>query len=242
MKGGMSQRVQVVDMREITLGNGVFQFKHKDAQWWSGKGKYTFTYKNIPNANLFLIYLDRLTGIRWEQDISEPEEVHHHPGIRGDDLRLDVTLGFREAIFGCKKEVRIQHLELTFNGNLEPNIKKLTITIPSGVDDGTRLRITGEGDAGQSGGESGDLYIYLTASREEGPFRREGIDIVSTLTMTIEQAQQGGTMWVNTIDGEATIVIPAGTKRGDRLRVPGRGVPKLGSPDERGDHIVCVDF
>ncbi|WP_055075690.1 DUF6585 family protein [Pseudanabaena sp. 'Roaring Creek'] len=60
------QRVAVTEMKDITLGGGVFQFKHQDAKWWSGKGKYSFTYSNIPNARLFLIVLESLTGIRWQ--------------------------------------------------------------------------------------------------------------------------------------------------------------------------------
>lgn len=64
-RNGMSQRVEVVDMKDIRLGSGIFQFKHKDSTWWSGKGKYSFAYKTIPNARLFLICLDRLTGIHW---------------------------------------------------------------------------------------------------------------------------------------------------------------------------------
>jgi hypothetical protein len=63
-KDGNSQRVAVADMKDISLASGVFQFKHKDARWWSGKGKYSFTYANIPNARLFLVYLERLAGIR----------------------------------------------------------------------------------------------------------------------------------------------------------------------------------
>lgn len=58
-------RVEVADMKDIRLGGGIFQFKHKDASWWSGKGKYSFGYAAIPNARLFLICLDRLTGIHW---------------------------------------------------------------------------------------------------------------------------------------------------------------------------------
>ncbi len=65
MKNGTSQRATVADMKDIKLGAGHFQFNHKDAKWWSGKGKYSFDYSNIANAQMFLICLDRLTGIRW---------------------------------------------------------------------------------------------------------------------------------------------------------------------------------
>jgi hypothetical protein len=60
-----SQRVMVADMRDISLGSGTFQFKHQDARWWSGKGKYSFEYANIPNARVFLICLSELAGISW---------------------------------------------------------------------------------------------------------------------------------------------------------------------------------
>lgn len=64
-KNGIAQRVEVADMKDIGLGSGVFKFKHKDSTWWSGKGKYSFTYSSIPNAKLFLICLEKLTGIHW---------------------------------------------------------------------------------------------------------------------------------------------------------------------------------
>jgi hypothetical protein len=65
-RSGNAQRVEVADMKDIRLASGVFQFSHKDARWWSGRGRYVFNYANIPNAQLFLICLDSLAGIRWE--------------------------------------------------------------------------------------------------------------------------------------------------------------------------------
>jgi hypothetical protein len=64
-KNGSVTRCEGTDMKDITLGGGTFKFNHKDATWWSGKGKFSFTYSNIPNARLFLICLERLMGIRW---------------------------------------------------------------------------------------------------------------------------------------------------------------------------------
>lgn len=61
-----AQRVMVTDMRDISLGSGTFGFKHQDARWWSGKGKYSFEYANIPNARVFLICLSELAGISWD--------------------------------------------------------------------------------------------------------------------------------------------------------------------------------
>ena len=65
LEDGVVQRVQVADMRKITLGSGTFYFEHDDSPWWSNKGAYSFQYNDIPNAKLFLFYLKRLTGIEW---------------------------------------------------------------------------------------------------------------------------------------------------------------------------------
>ncbi|MGD1908688.1 MAG: hypothetical protein ACFB0C_22260 [Leptolyngbyaceae cyanobacterium] len=62
---GETQRALVSDMRDIKLHSGRFQFKHQDARWWSGKGKYSFAYSSMPNAKLFLMCLDQLAGVRW---------------------------------------------------------------------------------------------------------------------------------------------------------------------------------
>ncbi len=65
LKDNSTQRVSAADMKKITLGGGNFNFIHNDAKWWSGKGKYSFNYSNLPNAKLFLLCLDRLAGISW---------------------------------------------------------------------------------------------------------------------------------------------------------------------------------
>ncbi len=66
LKDGSTQQASVQDMKDISLDGGRFQFTHKDARWWSGKGKYAFTYSTIPNARLFLLCLDRLARISWD--------------------------------------------------------------------------------------------------------------------------------------------------------------------------------
>jgi len=65
LKDNSVQRVAINDMKDISLGEGYFKFAHNDARWWSGKGKFSFSYANLPNAKLFLFCLDRLAGIRW---------------------------------------------------------------------------------------------------------------------------------------------------------------------------------
>lgn len=218
---------------------------------------------------------------------------------RGDDLRLDLKLSFKEAVAGGEKEIKISHLETcgtcsgsgakpgtrpktcgtcggsgqvrrttrtpfgsfaqvatcpTCNGTGEvvedrcetcggsghrQETKKLKISIPAGVDNGTRLRVSGEGDAGQRGGPAGDLYVYLFVE-EDAEFRRDGINILSDLKITYLQAILGAKVEVNTVDGPMEMEVPAGTQPNTVLPLEGRGVPRLGNPVSRGDHLITV--
>ena len=218
---------------------------------------------------------------------------------RGDDLRLDLKLDFREAVFGGEKEIRINHMETcaTCGGTgakpgTKPKIcqtcqgtgqvrratrtpfgsftqvsvcpacngsgqviedkcedcggsgnkqvtKKLKINIPAGVDNGTRLRVSGEGDSGQRGGPSGDLYVYLFVNADP-EFQRDGINVLSQVKISYLQAILGSRMEVNTVDGTEELTIPAGTQPNTVLTLENRGVPRLGNPVSRGDHLITV--
>lgn len=219
--------------------------------------------------------------------------------MRGDDLRLDLKLDFREAIFGGEKEIRINHLETcevcrgtgakpgtrpracptcngsgqvrratrtpfgsftqvsvcpTCNGSgqiieekcdtcggkgQKQEAKKLKITIPAGVDNGTRLRVSGEGDAGARGGPPGDLYVYLFV-KEDSQFQRDGINILSEIKISYLQAILGCRLPVETVDGEVELTVPPGTQPGTVMTLEDRGVPRLGNPVSRGDHLITV--
>lgn len=219
--------------------------------------------------------------------------------IRGEDLRLDFKLKFREAVFGGEKEIRIRHLETcqtckgsgarpgtgsrtctTCNGTgqvrratrtpfgtfaqvsacptcdgagevieekcdvcggsgRKQETKKLKITIPAGVDNGMKLRVAREGDAGLKGGPPGDLFVYLTVEND-AEFQREGNDIKSDITISYIQAILGCTIKVNTLEGQEDLTIPAGTQQNTVLILENKGVPKLGNPVSRGDHRITV--
>lgn len=218
---------------------------------------------------------------------------------RGDDLRLDLRLDFKEAVFGGEKEIKISHLETcgtctgsgakpgtrpttcgtcggtgqvrratrtpfgsftqvsacpTCSGTGEviedhcevcggsgqtQETKKLKITVPAGVDNGTRLRVSNEGDAGLRGGPAGDLYVYLFVA-EDAAFKRDGINILSDLKISYLQAILGCKLTIDTVDGPEELDVPAGTQPGTVLILDNRGVPKLGNPVSRGDHLITV--
>lgn len=115
--------------------------------------------------------------------------------------------------------------------------RTLTVRIPAGVDDGVRLRMGGEGEAGTGGGPPGDLYVVLHV-REHERFTRDGLDIHCDVTISYAQAVLGGEISVPTLDGEQSIKVPAGTQSGTRFRLRGKGAPAL---DGRGSGDQYVE-
>jgi molecular chaperone DnaJ len=114
----------------------------------------------------------------------------------------------------------------------------IQVTVPPGVDDGTRLRLNGEGQAGISGGPPGDLYVVLSV-KSDARFERDGTDIHHAAPISFSQAALGAQIEVPTLDGDVKMTIPAGTQSGKVLRLRGKGVPSLRSSG-RGDQLVHV--
>ncbi len=218
---------------------------------------------------------------------------------QGDDLRLDLTISFSEAVFGSEKDVQIRHLETcsTCSGSgakagsgpttcgtcggagqvrratrtpfgnftqvapcptcegsgqviadpcsacggqgLQQVRKKLRINIPAGVDSGTRLRVGQEGNAGQRGGPAGDLYVFLTVQAHPH-LRRDGVTVLSEVSLNYLQAILGDTIEVETVDGQEPLEIPPGTQPGAVITLQGKGIPRLGNPVARGNHQFTI--
>lgn len=118
--------------------------------------------------------------------------------------------------------------------------KKVNLKIPPGVDNGTRLRLWGEGSAGEHGGQPGDLYIDLRVAPHP-IFRREGMNLRCQVEISFIQAALGAEIEVPTLTGTTRLTIPPGTQPGSNFHIPGEGVPGLRS-NRRGDLIVELDL
>ncbi|MFH1411551.1 MAG: molecular chaperone DnaJ [Candidatus Omnitrophota bacterium] len=117
--------------------------------------------------------------------------------------------------------------------------KKLTITVPPGVDNGTRLRISSEGEAGMNGGSFGDMYISITV-KEHDYFTRRGYDILYLAPMSFTQMVFGEEIKVPGIEEDISLTISPGTQTGQVFRLRGKGIKKLGARG-RGDQLVKVE-
>lgn len=116
--------------------------------------------------------------------------------------------------------------------------ERLKVRIPAGVDEGTTIKVTGQGEAGTKGGPTGDLYVHIrvTPSKE---LKRKGSDVLSTEKIHLVQAILGGEVNIKTVHGVVPLKIPAGTQSGTTFTIADHGAPKLGA-SSRGNHIVTI--
>lgn len=112
------------------------------------------------------------------------------------------------------------------------------VKIPAGVDTGVRLRVSSQGEAGINGGPSGDLFLLIEV-RSDKRFQRRGDDLNSTIDITYPQAALGCEVKIETFDGFETLQVPAGTQPGSKLRIKGRGMPRL-RDSGHGDMNILV--
>ncbi|PWT74151.1 MAG: molecular chaperone DnaJ, partial [Chloroflexi bacterium] len=163
---------------------------------------------------------------------------------RGDDIEQPVEVSFREAYTGTSRVYNVQSPETcpTCKGTGKVGLRacsncggtgivtksrKLEVRIPAGVDNGARVRVTGEGQVGQSGGQRGDLFLIVTV-KPDPTFERKGDDLTVDVPVPLTLAILGGETPVPTPDGKRLILtIPAETQNGQSFRLTGKGMPHL---------------
>jgi molecular chaperone DnaJ len=116
--------------------------------------------------------------------------------------------------------------------------RKLTVRVPAGVDDGSRIRIAGNGEAGIRGGPAGDLYVYLSIAPHP-LFRRDGLETYIDIPVSFPLAALGATIEVPSLEGLLQLTIPPGTQSATTLRLRGHGMPSVRG-SQRGDHHVTI--
>lgn len=120
--------------------------------------------------------------------------------------------------------------------------RRLNVTVPAGVDEGMKIRISGEGEPGDLGGPAGNLYVLIQVQQHQY-FKRRNDDILLDITVNVAQAALGDTIQVPTIEGDTELKIPPGTQTGESFRLRGSGFPRLrrdGTSAGRGDQWVII--
>ena len=147
----------------------------------------------------------------------------------GEDLSYTMEIDFMEAVQGATKTIALR---------TDKGTEHLTVTIPAGVNEGSRVRLKAKGGPGIAGGPPGDLYI-ITKIRPHRYFTRTNDDIYVEVPVTITEAALGAQVTIPTVDGPTRLTIPEGTQGGQRLRLRGKGAPHLKGTG-RGDMYAVI--
>lgn len=167
----------------------------------------------------FSDFFEALFGGAWARAAVHPQH--------GQDLETDLQVSLWEAFHGATRVLR------------RSDGRRIEVSVPRGVDTGTRVRIRGQGGLGRGGGEAGDLYLRINVASQAG-MTRQGDNLLTTVPLDLHTAVRGGQVQVATLDGPLSIDIPAKTPNGRVFQLHGRGMPKLREPGLRGDLLVTV--
>lgn len=148
----------------------------------------------------------------------------------GENFETEIEVPFQIAVEGGKYELSLQR---------DGKVERLAVKIPAGVDNGSVVRLSGQGHPGSGGGPAGDLLVRIRVAAHPY-FRREGANLLLEVPITITEAALGAKVDVPTIsEGTVVVTIPPGTSSGAKLRLRGKGAPDL-STKTRGDQFVVV--
>lgn len=152
-----------------------------------------------------------------------PGGRQHTAPRKGPDANYRLHVSFEEAALGTSRTVSLT------------NGKRLTVKVPAGTDDGTVLRLKGQGGPGTGGGPDGDALVEIKV-KPHPVLKREGTAVVAEIPITLHEAVLGGKIEVPTVGGKVRLTVPKGSNGGTTLRLPGKGIP---SPDgSAGDQLV----
>jgi len=207
---------------------------------------------NLDSADFRDLYSEMFGNIR-----PRSSQVREQPAT-GSDIEHPLSISFEQAMQGLTTKIEVDRNEVCkvcrgtgedegqkvvcsvcTGSGIVPKRETITVSIPAGVDTGSRVRIPNKGHAGKLSGQPGDLYI-VTNVGEHPYLTRQGDNIYCTVPITVPEAALGAEIEVPTVEGKALLRIPPGTHSGQRFRLRERGAPSLRAGGVRGDQFVEV--
>jgi len=150
----------------------------------------------------------------------------------GRDIEQELQLGLEDAYHGALRRLSMR---------LDGQVRSVDVRIPAGVGDGSRVRVSGEGEPGSGGGPAGDLYLRVRITPHQS-FERKGQDLYRRVQIPLTTAVLGGEVEVQTITGKSLrLKVPAATQNGQVFRLRGHGMPIVGKAGEHGDLFATAD-
>ncbi|KAJ4718419.1 Chaperone DnaJ [Melia azedarach] len=259
--GSSAYTTNPFDLFETFFGPSMGGFPGMDQTGFRTRRRSTVTKGEDIRYDIILEFSESIFGAEKEFELSHLETCEACTGTGakiGSKMRICSTCGGRGQVmrteqtpFGLFSQVSvcpacggegevISEYCRKCSGEGRIRIKKnIKVKVPPGVSSGSILRVAGEGDAAPRGGPPGDLYVYLDVEEIPG-IQRDGIDLLSTISISYLDAILGTVVQVKTVEGITELQIPPGTQPGDVLVLAKKGAPKLNKPSIRGDHLFTV--
>jgi curved DNA-binding protein len=160
------------------------------------------------------------------------------PPIHGQNHEAQIEISIEEAYNGTQTKLSFQTQEIDIDGTVKPSLKQFDVRIPTGITEGSRIRLKGKGGRGYNRGRPGDLYLRIHI-RKDKRFNISKHNLESELKVTPWDAALGSTVSVPTMNGEITIRLKSGSQSGQKMRIKEKGLP-LGKNKGYGDLIVTI--
>ena len=232
-QSGNSTEERFKDINEAyrILSNPASKKKY-DRAWNANIGKKLNKEKNAKNMNssdsFFGEAFNIFFGAKKEKE-QKKTKSNKKAQIRGENIETGINISIEEAFYGFNKKIALRATD--------GKMKNFTVKIPSGIRDGEKIRLIGQGKPGQNGGKNGDLFIKINIDKHK-KFKLEGCDLYTYLNITPWEAALGTRVKIEGIDGSEMVYIPKGIQSGERIKVQGK-VYKDGKGG-RGDLIAEV--
>ena len=179
--------------------------------------------------SVFSDFFNMFFGTSMESNNTEIKSAKKKIPIKGENVETEINVGIEDAYFGIEKKISLR----TVDGKM----KTFSVKIPSGIRDGEKVRLLGQGKQGKNGGKNGDMFIKINI-QNNNKFKLQGYDIVTDLLLTPWDAALGKRVSIDSIEDTVSLYVPPGIQSGEKVRIPRKGYKD--GKGSRGDLIAEV--
>ena len=205
--------------------------KKYDRMWNShiGRKKEKYEESKRDKDSIFSDFFNMFFGSAFQKEEIKEKINQKKVPIKGENIDTEINVSIAEAYYGAEKKISLR----TQNGKM----KTFTIKIPSGIRNNEKIRLLGQGKAGENGGKNGDLFIKINIQNDK-KYTLEGFDLYTNLLLTPWEAALGTRVSVDSIDEQVSLYVPQGIESGEKVRIPGKGYKD--GKGGRGDLVAEV--
>lgn len=228
------ERFKDINEAYQVLSNGVSKRKY-DRMWnnhiGSKRRRQAYEESKRGKDAVFSDFFNMFFGNIKTEENEVTKSAKKKPQIKGENIETSIQISVMEAFYGMNKKISLR----TIDGKM----KTFNIKVPAGIRNNEKIRLIGQGKAGQNGGKNGDLFIRIQIEKDS-KFELIGYDLYTSLCLTPWEAALGTRVQLEGIDDTVSIYVPAGIESGEKLRIPGKGYKD--GKGGRGDLTATVQI